>query len=405
MLRVIFAELLEILKRIKIDGSQKELNNQIMKYTYLEEVNKLHMNIENNSNILEQTANLLFPLTSKIILLHNSWKLLHSQFNYYFNQLQYNIQDNSVVNDFCSITSSDGIYCWRRVNNIYSSSYVVNPGPLYTRKAALILNGIAIIPGERKVYIYKLTKGPPPTFTKLATHSHTSGDVNACFLHNYENAICVDYTGYAKKYNYQTLQQSDFYYTNTKFATGIQTKDKLVVLGTEEGGKIYILEEYGNYINSQLYLSTSAVHDIAEVRRGILMTADVESVYSHNIKDPYNILTSQQLFSGDKYYSIISLKSHEGDFAVGGIRDSGDSKGFVDIYYLSEENVLTLIKSKEAMERTNCRIFVITELGVGTIVLQGVVTVIKCVYGIMQSGLSKVLNVGLIKQLIMFLIL
>ena len=205
-------------------------------------------------------------------------------------------------------------------------------------------------------------------FNLLATHSHIS-TVYSCFLHNYENAICVDAAGYTKKYNFQTQQQSDFYYTgNDGLYSGIQIMDKLVILGKLSGGKIYILDEYGNHINSHQYSSSSTVSEIAEVRRNILLTVDKYSVYLHDIYNPYNIPPSVQLLTGDRYSSIVSLKSNEGDFAIGGKRiNGGKFKGYVDIYHLVIYSAHR-IKTKGAIEGEDCAISALVELRTRVIV-------------------------------------
>ena len=102
------------------------------------------------------------------------------------------------------------------------------------------------------------------------------------------------------------------------------------------------------------------------------MTADSDSVYLHDIQDPYNsIPTSLQLLTTDYYYSIISLKSHEGGFAIGGGRKSGDNKGFVDIYHLSEDKIAISITTSGTIEGNGCMIFSIKELKTRTIVFGG----------------------------------
>ena len=139
---------------------------------------------------------------------------------------------------------------------IHSSTHI-SDGSVHM-KGAINLDGIAIIAGNnnQNVKIYNITKGSPPTFNILATKIHTN-HVYSCFLHNYENAICIDSAGYAMKYNLHTLLQSDFYYAgNEALYSGIQTRDKLVILGDLFGGKIYILDEYGNQIDIHLYPSS-----------------------------------------------------------------------------------------------------------------------------------------------------
>ena len=338
----------------------------------LEQSNYFRTNIEKNSEILEQTVNLLFPLNSENIILRNSWKLLHAQTNYYFNQVQYLIQENTALEKLCSITQNDGIYCWRREGNDYISSHVVDAGSQHN-KGVVSVDGILIMAGyiANNVKIYNITKDTPPTFNLLSTHPHTNY-ILSCFLHNYENAICSDWAGYSKKYNLHTLQQSDFYYSGGKgIYSGIQTMDKLVILGGLDEGKIYILDEYGNQINTHSFSSIASIFEITEVRRNILLTANAGSgCYLHNIQDPYNIPDSIHLITGDRYSTVISLKSNEGDFAIGGWRNSGDKKGFVDIYHLFEDYTLMSIKTY-IIETINCDIYTIKELRTKIIVFGG----------------------------------
>ena len=328
------------------------------------------MNIKKNSELLEQTNNLLFPLKGGGIIFYNSLKLLYIRLKYYSYLLQYN-QENIIIPDFCSITRDDGIYCWRREgSSIYTSSGVFDDGALYL-KGVFSSDGILIIGGysDKKVRIYQIANGSPPTFNLLDTYSHQGTAVYHCFLYNSENVICLDNAGYAKKYNFQTRQESAFYYNpGEALYSGIQTMDKLVVIINGDTAKIYILDEYGNQINIHTYSSPSDTYEIAEVRRNILLSADKESVYLHDIKDPNNIPTSIRVFIEDFYYSIISLKNNEGGFAIGGNRDS---KGFVDIYHLSEHNIPTRIKTKGAIEGTGCSIYSIKELITWTIIFGG----------------------------------
>ena len=233
----------------------------------------------------------------------------------------------------------------KKEGNKYISSQVVGDGSKH-HNDVLSLDKIAIVAGDtdNNVKIYNITKDIPPKFNLLTTHE-CEGKVNFCFLYNYENAICVDNVGYVKKYNFVTLQQSDLYYADSGLYSGIQTIYKLIVVGASSIGKIYILDKYGTQINTHTFSISPLKVSVAEVRRNIILTADISGVYLHNITDPYNIPDSTQLFTGNLYYIIISLKSNEGDFAIGGHRMSVN-KGFVDIYSLSEGNILKTSKDR-----------------------------------------------------------
>ena len=239
------------------------------------------------------------------------------------------------------------------------------------------MDGVYIVAGgmDMNVKIYNMTlpNKSYPTLQLLNTIEHTN-NVNLCFKFDHEDAICIDDSGSAYKYNFQTLRRKNFYSnTEERLVSGVRTEKDLVIIGSFTG-KLIILDAIGNLIKLHEYESVKKINQIAGLRGGSMMlTVDGDSgCYLHDIRNPYSPISQQIISGGNWYIAVTSLTSNSADFAVGGWSKSTTNKGFASIYRLSDDNTkANLLKSIDHMESETCCISCIKEIKIGILVLGG----------------------------------
>ena len=232
-----------------------------------------------------------------------------------------------------------------------------------------MMEGIYIVGGNHDddVKLYNMKQTTPKQIILLASVSE-EGHVFSCFPQGYHSAICLTSKSLARKYKYRGTYTGEHFYSASLpefFLSGIETIDKYIILGTNNG-KLYILDGEGNYISMKDYNSNAVVFEMAEVNRNRLLTADgSDGCYLHNIDDVHNILSTLILWEElTEYKTILKLGSKEGYFAIGGKRNN---KGFVDIYNLEEVERI----NQEDIEGDGCIITAIRELKSRIIVFGG----------------------------------
>ena len=354
----------------------------------------IHINIY----IYIYSTQIILNLKNEIELQENSKKFLYTQVAFFYNELNkinYTTPEESefeteteseaeteaegptTIKAFFSITAHRGFYYWdfNSYLKAFEGYILENKNGVERRSGVYSAEGIYLVAGgeNRNVQFYNMTiKNPDiPQIQFLYALPQSEQRVNTCFLHG-EHPICIDSSGYAKKYHFLTTQISEFFYRQGEiFISGTQTREGMVVLGNTKG-KLYILDMAGKLLKEDIYESNWKVQEVIEVRRRILLTADGYSgCFLHNIRNLNTPQSVQILNSNHWYQTIIALQNNQGYFAVGGMRGITE-KGFVDIYHLKDnDNHAVLIKSKGNIERDGCVIQSIREIRSKIIVFGG----------------------------------
>ena len=238
--------------------------------------------------------------------------------------------------------------------------------------------GIYVSAGYRsnnvKIYDMKYYNYPENKIQLLNSFSHTNW-VYECFFKNSVSAICCDDVGYIKEYdlsNPNSIPTPQIFNKTAldRLYSCIQTKDKKQIIAGSYN-KLYILDAVDGTLQNTLDYSANGgyvAYQIAEVRENILITTDWDTASLH---DSQHLGPSLKLTDIGTYYTVITLKSNLGDFAIGG-RSSNTNLGFVYIEHLEVDNqTITNLKYVDNIQGTNCVIYVIKELKRGTIILGG----------------------------------
>ena len=242
-------------------------------------------------------------------------------------------------------------------------------------KGALTKNNVFISPySYTNVGVYNLTLDEGEYTLKFVGLQTGLAEIYGCFPQNDYNAICIDMGGNARQHLFLPPGPSKAFYTNNneQFYSGVETMDHNIIIGTAKG-KIIILNAEGTLIKIHDYPPVNAVREIIEIRRNILITADINyGCYVHNIEEPKNPI-STNLFITERHYITICTLSIVGYFATGGRSEATDRKGFVEIYYLNENNIdIMLVRSFEHIEGKECFISALKELTPGVLLIGGV---------------------------------
>ena len=274
------------------------------------------------------------------------------------------------------MTSGEDIWEWSAGDMITPiTTQIISTNDRYT-KGALLRENILVMGGSidngNGIKIYKI-EAKTHSLTLISTYK-TSGYVKSCFPHIYKkSAICLEYSGIAMKYS--EVAEIEELYIDTKvgenFVSGICTMDNIIIIGGNLGW-LHMLGESGEILNIYQYPSRYSVNQIAEIRRGILLTTDGNNgCFLHNIRNPYAPISTNLFKELDEHYLSISvLQRGEGHFALGG--GGRDDYGFLDIYHLKGNNLeVDLVRKKEEIQGKGCWINVIREITIGVLVFGG----------------------------------
>ena len=219
--------------------------------------------------------------------------------------------------------------------------------------------------------------GRPPEIRSQSGYGHWG---SCCFL-NDDTALCATRsTGDIYKYDlnnnyHQQKIANNPLDTENCLETILVTKDKHILASFR--GCIYIYSSSGSHIGNSDSLQTYSISQMKEIRRNIILTAEGNYVYSHNISDPKNPQI-QKLLENEKtgavYQTIEGLKGNRGKIALGGMiyTDESTYYGYVEIFQLSGDNgSLQSISSKRWKQNYKCEIQIIREIITGVIIFGG----------------------------------
>ena len=362
---------------------QKNFDNTKVKYEpiYQKEI------IENNSKKKQFTK---FELKSEIQAIQNVNSRKLEYFAFLQDQLEFYQLPTTYQKKFYTVSEKCQIaqWSWDPTPTIRNYIKTDNFDPfefdITLRRGALTSNGNYIVVGSTSsIYLLDITNNF--THTKVSKTGLAFTLPAFCFSQGNHNAICVDYSDTSFQYTTEsnTNRLSPFKSISShRFYMGIETIDKLIVLGTYhpilngwiEG--IVILDGNGTWLNKSDILLYKYDHKedvpimrgITEIRKNILLTAnggygcflyDISNL--NNISNPTRILDNNN--DQYNYYSVISLTNNEGYFAIGGVsyNSSKKGKGLVEIYNYTENGLCSLKKSI-IIEDSGCKIFTIKEI-------------------------------------------
>ena len=205
---------------------------------------------------------------------------------------------------------------------------------------------------------------------------------SACGFMDEETVICTTYsTGDIYKYdltkNYKQIKISENNPSGDGFHTILVTGEKQIIAAYK--GCIYIYTKSGTYIGNSCSLeANSYMFQMKEIRRNIIVTAQVEYVHSHNINNPSNNIIHKLLDYAEtqtKYLTLELLESNTGGYiALGGYHNSsGTIYGYLELFHLGQHNyTLNSISNKRWDGLNNgCAIYIIREIHIGVIIFAG----------------------------------
>ena len=241
--------------------------------------------------------------------------------------------------------------------------------------------GIYVLPDQSSynVGFYDLSSfGTSPV---IRSQSKEGGSWGVCVFMDDDIVVCAtNFTGDIYKYNitnnYEQVKIASNNPSQVGFMSVLVTKDKKHILAAYKGC-IYIYNSYGYYIgysnNSQTYYH---MLQMKEIRSNIILAADGDYVYSHDISNTENIIRHKLLDSDNTktiYYTIEVLEGNTGDIAIGGqYNSSGTTYGYVELFHLDEHNsTLFPISNKRWVQDYICCILIIREIQTGVIIFGG----------------------------------
>ena len=322
-----------------------------------------------------------FELKSEILAIQN---LNARKSEYFIDQLEFYKLPTTYQKEFYTVSKKGQIAHWSwnsTIRNYTFTDRIIIPieDDISLRRGALTSNGNYIVVGSNSaIYLLDITNNFTPT--NISVEGITFNLPAFCFSQGNHNAICVDYSDtsfqYTAESNTNKLSPFKSIFSH-RFYMGIETIDKLIVLGTNhrtskdgpwiEG--IVILANNGlqyisNIIDYDHVEDVLPIRGITEVRKNILLTANGKcGCFLYNISNLTNIRNPKRILYNTRYnyYSVISLTSNEGYFAVGGGGSNEEDGGFVQIYNLTDNKEADLLKNS-TIEDSGCKIFTIKEI-------------------------------------------
>ena len=281
-----------------------------------------------------------------------------------------------MVDSFFSISEYGGLTLWKAENPGLQSSIYKPIRSYYSAhrhmRGVLHPSGLYIVSGlsDNQVYFYDL-KGDMTSYVKM----QLTNQVLECFLKNTTTAICCDKSGYLTEFDlnasmHLTYPASTLVYNSSDtecFHSCTQLSNGYIVAG---GKDTYIYDSSGNYLGNSPTVLNDKIMQIAEIRPNIIITTENQKAIIHDISTPAACINSTLLPDIGDYFSVISLSSNVGDFAIGG-------KRFIKILHLESDNT-TIISLREKLDlphNINCAIYAIKEIKSGIILFGGKGTV------------------------------
>ena len=273
-------------------------------------------------------------------------------------------------------------YIWNSAGNSYEysgssmSTFSTSPrrGEMNNRRIYILTDN-----GNNHIGFYDLSFfGRSPV---IKSQSGYGGHWGSCGFMDENIVVCAThYTGDIYKYNitnnYEQVKIADNNPSGKGFASVLVTKEKHILAAYS--GCIYIYNSSGAYIgysdNSQ---RNYYMLQMKEIRENIILAADGEYVYSHDISNTGNIIKHKLLDYDNtktRYYTLEVLEGNTGDIAIGGFdNSSGNWYGYVELFHLDEDNsaLLPISNKRWVGEDTPCLIFIIREIQTGVIIFGG----------------------------------
>ena len=296
------------------------------------------------------------------------------------------IHDPDPLLGFITVDSTNAAfreYIWNSTENSYE----------YSESSMSIFGGLPVR-GEmnnRRIYVlpdhnssnigfYDLSSfGTSPVIKSQSGHG---GFWGACGFMDEDTVVCAtNNTGDIYKYNitnnYEQVRIANNNPSGVGFVSVLVTKDKKHILAAL-AGCIYIYNSSGAYIG---YSDNSQTHNyhmlqMKEIRSNIILAADYEYVYSHDISNIGNIIIHKLLDyynTKTRYSTIEVLEGNKGNIAIGGdYNSSGTKYCYVELFHLDEDNSTLLpISNKRWVGDTGCSITIIREIQTGVIMFGG----------------------------------
>ena len=238
--------------------------------------------------------------------------------------------------------------------------------------------GIYVLPDRdsSNIGFYDLAPhGRPPEIRSQSGYGHWG---SCCFL-NEDTVLCAtrstgDIYKYDLKNNYlQHKIANNPANTENCLETILVTKDKHILASFR--GCIYIYSSSGSYLGKSNSYQTYSINQMKEIRTNVILTAEGDYVYSHNIANPTRTIAKNLLDNSDTqkvYRAIEGLKGNTGKIALGGMAYTSKSNyyGYVELFQLSGDNgSLQSIDSKRLDDM--CEIQIIREIMTGMLIFGG----------------------------------
>ena len=233
--------------------------------------------------------------------------------------------------------------------------------------------GIYLSPNGNNAEIYDLSDFTTPPVVK--SQSEGSGWASPCYFLD-ENTIISATSSTGIIYKYDVTNS----YAQTTLNAGaagagvnalIVTKDKNHIVAAMKG-TIFIFNSSTGVLEGTSVGGGSSifqVNKLKEVRTNIILNAQNDVLYLHDISDPSNTIVRKIFENSEtshKYTHIEVLQSGEGNVAIGGM-DSATTKANLQLFHLEDDNsTLTPIPDKYWTEDLlNWYVFAIYEIHTG----------------------------------------
>ena len=246
------------------------------------------------------------------------------------------------------------------------------------RRGEMNSRGIYVLPDRYNTNIgfYDLSSfGTSPVIRSQSGY----GGWNSCGFMD-DIAICATryQSGDIYKYNITNNYEQERIPTNNPSGKGFEsiliTKEKQILAAYK--GCIYIYNSSGHYITNSNHSDsspTSSMYQMKEIRSNIIITAESNYVYLHDISNTGNIIRHKLLDYDDTktlYLTLEVLEGNTGDIAIGGYTFSS---ACVELFHLDEDisTLLPIFNRRRKIDIFECSIGIIREIQTGILIFGG----------------------------------
>ena len=313
---------------------------------------------------------------------------------------------------FYIITIRDGIYLleYDEDNNKYNSTQVTENNKEEYSRGEMSSEGIYAVGGHssNNIKIFNMTQKAEKQIKLKGTFSTNDKSID-CFFMDTSRVICCT-SKYLKAIDLETMTQSYFYNATTHdFTACTQGENKNIY--TAGPGQIEIIKPDGNELLIYRYGlaegENQEARTIEEIRPNNFVTVDIDAYTVHNMSNLGNIISIRNTNEGYNYYTVIALQSSEGSFALGGEFALTDyaNNGFVFIMNLEDKQSLSTTKFIDNLQgdlnninRNDCRVQVIKEIQLGTIIFGVEFCDRFCIWNYVDQNSPHCINVDFISD-------